>query len=156
MMGDLVEITLSNAEMMQAASIGCIRTIRGKGLADPSRSRKKEKGFSQWHLDVEGACAEMAFAKCLDLYWSGIAMDTFNAGDVGDIQVRHTDLEFGSLILRPADDDSATFALVIGAAPVFTVVGWIHAGDGKKDQWAHGKDSGEPYWRVPQSELRRF
>ena len=49
-----------------------------------------------------------------------------------------------------------TFALVIGEAPTFTVIGWIYAGDGKQEQWAHGEDGSEPYWRVPQSELRSF
>jgi hypothetical protein len=152
----MLEVTLSNAEIIQAALIGCMRTIRGKSFRDPSSSRKKQKKYSQWHLDIEGSCAEMAFAKARDLYWSGITMDTFKDGDVGEVQVRHTELAHGSLVLRPGDNDSSPFALVIGAAPTFMVVGWIYARDGKQKQWAQGKDGDEPYWRVPQSDLRRF
>ncbi len=152
-----MEVTLNNTEIAVAALIGCGRTIRGKGFRDPSRTRKKESGLSQWQIDIEGACAEAAFAKARNLYWSGLALDTFKAGDVGDVQVRHTELEYGSLVLRPTDtDDSAPFALVIGSAPTFRVIGWIIAGDGKQEQWKHGKDTSEPYWRVPQSALRSF
>lgn len=151
-----MEVILNNTEIAVAALIGCGRTIRGKGFRDPSRARKKESGLNQWQIDVEGSCAEAAFAKSRNLYWSGIALDTFKAGDVGDVQVRHTELEYGSLVLRPGDDDAAPFALVIGTAPTFSVIGWIIARDGKQEQWKHGKNTSEPYWRVPQSALQRF
>jgi len=152
----VIKVTLENAEIIQGCLIGCMRTIRGKDFKDPSATRKKEKNVSQWHIDIEGACAEMAFAKGIDIYWSGMAMDTLKAPDVGVVQIRHTDLEYGGLILRPDDNDSETFALVTGAVPKFCIVGWICASDGKVDHRKQGQDTSEPYWKVPQAELNQF
>lgn len=149
------EVRLTNAEVIQACLVGCMRTIKGFALDDVSRSRKKSKNMSQWHIDIEGACAEMAFARLHDRYWSA-AWDSFKEPDVGPIQIRHTDLDYGCLVLRPADADDEQFALVVGATPTFKVIGWIKCIDGKQPQWQHGTDTSEPYWRVPQDDLRKF
>ena len=143
---------LTDAEILQACVIGCMRTIKGKRLVDPSKQRKKEQKASQWHLDIEGACAEMAYAKARDKFWSA-AWDTFKEPDVGPVQIRHTELQHGCLIVRPDDKDHEPFALVTGTAPDFIIVGWMLAGDAKRDIWAQGLNTNEPYWRVPQSAL---
>ena len=66
----------------------------------------------------------MAYAKARDMFWSA-AWDTFKEPDVGPVQIRHTELENGCLIVRPDDKDYEPFALVTGKSPDFVVVGWI-------------------------------
>jgi hypothetical protein len=152
----MIKVELTNIEIGMGCLIGCGRTIRGKHFKDASRKRKKEKNMSQWHIDIEGACGEIAFAKWKGAYWTGSEMDTFKGGDVGDFQVRHTHLQQGCLIVRPGDKDSDPYALVTGEAPYFVVVGWMEAGEAKQEKWLHGQNTDEPYYRVPQQALTKF
>lgn len=123
-----------------------IRKARSEPYGHPS-----ERG--DWDVVIEGAAAEMAVAKALRLYWGDSPALDYN-GDVGRYQVRSTDHADGHLILYERDADDATFVLVTGRAPAFTVRGFILARDGKRDEYlANGRLRSEG-WMVPQSALR--
>jgi hypothetical protein len=146
----VVEITLSNQEMMVAAYAGCRRTVasRARGLVPEFGNNPLEI----WGMDVEGAAGEMAAAKALNLYWDG-AVNTFHRGDVGPIQIRTAIAHDRCLIVRDRDSDEDHFVLVTGLMPTFRIHGWIRGADAKRPEWLRAPQGRPPAWFVPQSEL---
>ena len=119
-----MEIELTLYEMEMAATVGL------KRRADSIAKKRKGHKRGSWSKDIEGACAEYVVAKALDKCWNG-SVNTFKEiADVGDIEVRHTELTDGSLIIRTGDDPEAVYVLVTGACPTFKIRGWIKAKDG--------------------------
>ena len=105
-----------------------------------------------WTDDIEGAAAEMAWAKLRDRYWS-YAVNTFKSGDVGNVQVRSASRPTDSLIVRAKDSDIDVFVLMIGRSPTFRAVGWMRGKAAKQEKWERGPNNRPPAWFVPQSEL---
>jgi len=108
-----------------------------------------------WSEDIEGACAELALAKHLDIHWDG-SVNTFKSKpDVGDLEVRVTSHQSGRLIVRPHDSDTATYVLLVGSCPNYRVVGCMTGAQAKSEQWLTSPDSrGRPAaYFVPQSDL---
>jgi hypothetical protein len=104
-------------------------------------------------MDIEGAGAEMAYCKLADAYWTG-SIGTFHEADVGkDIQIRHTILKDGRLIVRSGDNPNHKYVLVIGSMPNYTIVGWIKGVDAKKNEFIlNPNGKGDAYF-VPQNKL---
>lgn len=118
-----------------------------------STSRWREDA---WSIDIEGACAELAYAKLMGVYWDG-SVDTFKSqGDVGNIEVRSARRETDSLIIRPNDDPYSVYVLMIGTIPNFKCAGGLVGMDARKDEFLRGaRDKGRPEaWFVPQEELK--
>jgi hypothetical protein len=146
-----VKVTLSWLEVFQAACAGSMRRI--DALKYGRVHRYGEPSLNFWGVDIEGAAAEMAFAKLANTYWHSIARRPEELpGDVGTMQVRCTQREDGCLILHPEDDDDACFYLLTGQIPTFTVRGWIFGADGKRQEFWR-TDTGRPAYFVPQSVL---
>jgi hypothetical protein len=145
------EVTLTSSEVFLASMVGARRRIAAV-YQNQSRDVFAGEDFN-WQTDIEGACAEMAVAKALGIYWSG-PVNTFKAPDVGEFQVRHTRLQSGSLIIRPSDRDVERFVLVTGKIPRFVVHGWILAADAKKERFLTAPNGKPSCWMVPQSELQ--
>ncbi len=148
-----MNVVLSWSEVLFAAHVGVARRVNAL-----RNNRKAAYGCTDddaWDKDIEGACGEIAVAKALGIYWNGSIGDL--AVDVGPYQVRTTGLEHGCLMLHKKDEDDKQFILVTGRAPRMRIVGWIFAGDGKRDEW--WKDptrKGRPAWFVPQAALKDF
>lgn len=115
---------------------------------------------THWQLMVQGAMAEFAVAKYLNVLWKPETTKPDSAPDIGDIgkhlQVRSTGLVDGCLLIKPTDENLHMFVLVIGDANAtdfparVNIVGCMVGRDCKKVRWQ--KDGSDTYF-VPQSEL---
>lgn len=139
-------------EVEQAAMVGARRRIESR-----SRGFKNGSGYNDengWQIDIEGAAAEMAFAKLAHVYWSYSVNSFRREGDVGRIQIRHTERENGSLIIRPKDADTGLFVLVVGKIPSFNIVGAITAKKAKANpEWQKDYNNRDSAFFVPQESL---
>lgn len=145
-----LSVKLNNSEVFLAATVGVRRMITS--FMSPEMNKVANEKFG-WHSDIEGACAEMAFAKATGMYWGG-TVNTFKLPDVAGIQIRHTEYDNGHLIVREDDKDDEMFVLVTGKAPHFTVRGCLLGADAKRPEYFRGE--GYPAWFVPQSALEPY
>ena len=120
-------VTLTPNEIHLAASHAILR--RYEKLAG-KRADRIQKEKSTWDNEIEGACAELAWCKLYNHYWTGVS--GLRAKDGGDVEIRWTKWHSGGLIVYPHDKDSSIFVLARGSAPTFEFIGWLTGGDGKK------------------------
>lgn len=141
-----MKIILTQHEILMGALAGTLRRISSMGAAYTPSS-------DLWSIDIEGACAEVAAAKGLNMYWSG-SVNTFKLPDLAcNIQVRHTIKRNGCLIVRNDDANNEKFVLVVGEAPEFFIVGWLYGGEAKDDKYEYNPNNREPAYFVPQDKL---
>lgn len=151
----MVTVTLTWPEQLQAVIIGGMRRIGSK-----ARCRTAPYGDPQanlWDIDIEAAGAELAVAKAMGVYWTGICGYPEPAGDVGGLEVRSTKRMDGRLILHDRDKDDAPYILVRGAMPIYQIVGWIYGRDGKQERYLFHGDGRSAHRRayfVPVEALR--
>lgn len=141
-------MTLTGYEVHMASLVGLHRRLRQlmKGRAKPGIGRGEV-----WGMDIEAACAELAFAKEAGLYWGG-SVDTFKLeGDVVGYEVRRAARETDSLIIRPGDHKDRVYVLMIGTAPEFRCAGWIAGDDAMEPEFWRDTEPGA--WFVPQESL---
>lgn len=144
----MTQVTLTPREVAYAATAGIYRYMAAVRRQRPQMEGQPARG--RWDTDIEGCCAEMALAKCLDRYWSGAS----ETGDVGRYEVRSSPYPDAHLIILERDADDAPFVLVTGNAPDFQVRGWILGRDAKRDHYYRGGACGhKPAYWVPQSAL---
>lgn len=148
------EVSLTWFELMQAAVTGATRRIEYMKMNFSDRYGYPNEE-DDWTRDIEGAAAEMAFAKARNRYWS-YSVNTFRSQDVGKVQVRSSFRENGSLIVRPHDKDEDIFVLLTGRAPKFRLIGWIRGNEAKRQEWVRAPNEVRPAYFVPQSALRPF
>ena len=150
-------VTLSWAEAACAVHAGSLRVVLNR------HNRNEEPygmiaGGDYFGADCHACGAEMAAAKYLDRYWTPVADKAkkvpYDVGVLTGVQVRHTQLPDGRLLLHPEDSDWDTFVLVTGKLPTFVLVGWIYGVDGKKLEWWADPNGNRPCYFVPQSALR--
>jgi len=143
-------IQLTTQELMQAGLVGVMRRVASiKAKLNKNVHAKK----SNWATDIDGAAAEMAFAKYKDTYWSG-HVNSWKAADVGVYHVRSTNYSNGHLIIRPNDPDGVIFVLVIADAPYFRIVGTIPSDKAKLHAYRRdGTDGESDAWWIPQHHL---
>jgi hypothetical protein len=106
---------------------------------------------------VQGARAEVAVARFLDVEWTAAAVPEFRQVefDVGHLQVRSTPRPNGRLIVHPGDPDNQPFVLVRSHRdPVFVLVGWVYGEEAKQRAWWTAPASGRPCYLVPNERLR--
>lgn len=146
-------IRLEWYELEQAGIIGLQRQIEAF-----RKNLTPKLGYWSWHSHIEGALAELAVAKALNIYWAG-GVNTFGAADVGaDIQVRlrkpKTPEELPALIVRPNDKPTDIYILVTGESPQFTVVGWISGLQAQNPEFLADYGGRGAAYFVPQHYLR--
>lgn len=138
-------IILNSTELMIASLAGSMRRV--SSIKD-GLNKNKHAEKSDWSTDVDGAAAEMAFAKFLNVYWSA-ANNSFKEPDVGTWQVRSTSRKDGHLIIRHNDKElEERFVLIITEPPKYHIVGFILNLNSRQDRYWRG-DS----WWVPQTDL---
>lgn len=142
-----MKVRLEKYEMIMAAYVGLRRHIE---KFDSKLKNNHGNPRFGWHTNVEGACAELAVAKHFGVYWDG-SVNTYKAPDVCGWQVRHTELDDGSLIVRDDDANDQAFVLVTGQAPEYELRGWLYGREAKRAEWHYR--SGTPCWMVPQKSL---
>lgn len=143
-----MNVTLNSNQFSAAALCGLKRQL----TSIMHNAERKVTKPRVWDEDINGACAEMAVAKALDIFWTP-SINTFKAPDVGPYQVRSTTLDNGCLILRAGDSPTEVFIFVTGIAPDFILRGWLMGSEGmreehERDPHGHGKA-----WFVPQNFL---
>lgn len=145
-------VVLNQNEIYIASIIGVRRNITS--INSPECNKVKNKDFG-WHIDIEAACAELAVAKYLNLYWD-FSVNTFKKPDVGNYQVRHTQKKDGRLIIREKDGDDERYYLVTGTSPAYSIVGWIVGREAKADKYKFAGYNNMPdCWMVPQEGLNK-
>ena len=149
----LIEITLKDYELVQAATTGGLRNIGAIKRGYESNIAGKE-----WQAHIEGACGELAVAKAMGRYWGG-SINTFKHG--GDIdstgwEVRTRSDHNHDLIVRDTDPDGRVFILVTGRSPTFRVHGWIESGDAKREEWLQDHGGHGPAYFVPKEHLLKL
>lgn len=145
-----ISVKLNQYEMIEAGNIGMLRRILSLNKLN---DRMHSPYSNPWQIDMEGAMAEMAYAKAMGVYWPA-GVGTFKAPDVGSVQVRATERHDNSLIIRSNDKDEDVYVLVTGSAPQYNIVGWIRGADGKNPSFVKTPNGGAPAYFVPQSKLR--
>lgn len=145
-------VKLTWPEVTMAGCVGVAREVRSLQRGDYNRY-KCEKDF-MWSAHIEGACAELAFAKAFGFYWADKGDDR-KSGDVAGFEVRCTGWPNGHLLLHDDDIDSRACVLAVGRAPEFRLAGWIRIGDGKQMRWKRDPTGkGRDAFFVPQAVLR--
>ena len=147
-----MKITLTPVEIASAAQVGLLRRV--SSIQNKLTDRRMNPNQMNWEIDIEGACAELAAAKGLNIFWC-CGINTFKAADLGsNIQVRHTAKRSNRLIIRDGDKAEDVFVLVTGSAPEYEIVGWVLGKDGKNPSYLNdANDIGKPAYFVPQSAL---
>lgn len=150
-------IVLTPAEIRMAIAIGGMR--REESIAQNLVNCTQKDGYvgeTAWDMDINGAGAELAYCKFRNVYWGG-CVNNFKEADVGNnIQIRSTKLENGGLIIRPNDDPTHYYVLVVGQLPKYDVVGWILGADGMDVINLRAPNGREAAYFVPQSKLHTF
>lgn len=144
-------VELEWAEVLQAAHVGCMRNVRA--LSRGARHRYEDMG-SAWAQNIEGAAAEMAVAKALDIYWSDAPRPDHGAGDVGPYEVRST--RNRGLLIYQDDPVERVFVLVAGCAPRLEIVGWLVAHEAQQRHYWNDVDLRVPCFEVPREHLHDF
>lgn len=124
----MTEVRLEWFEVLMGATTGMHRRIQSMKLHPRS---ERDYTNDRWGRDIESALAEVAVGKSLKMYWPG-SIDVGSDPDVGKLQVRHTELSNGHLIVRPRDSDLHTFVLVTGRMGIYQVHGWITGEEAKR------------------------
>jgi len=145
-----VIITLTWAEVLLAAQVGCMRNVQC--LENEWHDRSGDP-TNTWTRNIEGTCGEMAVAKWLNVYWSGNVGD-LNAADVGDLEVKtNTSRRWDDLMIQRENRTDRNYVSVLSFLPRFKICGWITGAEGKQDKyWREGKP-GQPCYFVPRSDL---
>ena len=143
-----VIIQLSPAEIQMAAFVGCQRTVQC--FQNGSKHRYGAKDSNGWQMSIEGALAECALAKHLQIFWS---KGTPGACDVGPHDVRATEHLHGSLIIHPTDADERKYYLLTGCNGKYYVRGYMYGYHAKQQKYWKDPQGGRPAFFVPQADL---
>ena len=151
------EVKLEWYEVLQAAMSGVMKRISSirAGTSDDYGWGGDHQGDA-WTREIEGAAAEIAYAKFRNQYWSA-SVDKVGSPDVGKrVQVRCCPFRGKNLLIRPRDSDEDIFVLVVGRSPVFQIQGWIKGRDGKREEWKRSPNGGSPVYLVDPRVLKGF
>lgn len=161
-----VFVSLSREMQMLAAEVGIYRNVDAM-----QKRRSHPDGFSsrrnEWSTNIEGAAAELAVAYHFGMKWVAIARNLARLpGDVGDIQVKQTDVPAGHLQLNKGYADDRTdksrfrpespYIGVRGVMPKMELFGWLYGWEIVRPEWVvvFDTDKTRPVYRVPTQELR--
>ena len=115
-------VRLSSSEQRMACLVGTERRLTA--LEAGGRDRHAVRAEQVWHIDIEGAGAELAFAKAMGWFWDGSVGTFHHRADVREVHVRQTSWSSGHLLIRPSVDVPGVYALVVGSLPRYWVKGW--------------------------------
>ena len=142
-------IKLELPEIMIASQVGIMRQL--EDIKKDKKSFSGEKKEGAWQRHIEGALAECALAKHLNVYWN---KKPWPAPDVGEVEVRSNAYPNADLRIEPKDPDDRKFYLLTGLNGTYTIRGWMYAGDAKQKKWYKTYDLGrEKKYFVPQEFL---
>lgn len=105
-------------------------------------------------LHKEGAPPELCIARFCEVPWPA-GIDVFRRGtDVDILEVRSRTELWYAMIVRDADPNDRPVVLVVGEGAVLWAIGWMLAGDAKKQEsWRDNHGGRPPAWFVPKVAL---
>jgi hypothetical protein len=146
-----ITVTLTGNEMYHGATCGVLRRLTSQRAGLRDRWGLDGEGYTR---DIHGALAELAVAKYLGRYWTGIN-GRIKDDDVRGLQVRWTRWHCNRLLLHPDDADDTPYILVTGDPPDLVIRGWILGREGKLPAyWDDPTGTARPAFFVPQAALR--
>lgn len=147
-------IELTEIEMEMAFTVAKARRL--ESIMNNRKNRHQYDPDDIWQDEFNGAAAELAYCKYRGEYWGG-TVGSFKEADVAkSVQIRHTILMNGCLIVRPDDNQEHYYVLVTGGPRQFRIVGWIQGKDAINEKWKKSPNKRPPAYFVPQRALRRF
>ena len=145
-----VAIQLTPAEIFQGAISGVMR--QAQNIQRQHHGAHGANNQNDWQMHIEGALAEFAVAKHLNVFWSG-KLGLYTPGDVGSIEVRSSQKYENSLIVRKGDLDQAKFVFLTGVNGSYLIHGWITGFEAKQDRYLRSPNGREPAYFVPKNKL---
>lgn len=148
----MITIELSKAEIFCVAMHGVMRHCQAERFA---KGEPYGRPTYVWDVAIESCGSEFAVARYTGLFWHSLSKYPHSLpGDVGHLQVRHTQHEDGHMIVHDRDKDHDPFILVTGSIPKLTLRGWLYGKDCKKPEYYRTEGVRHPAYFVPQSELK--
>ena len=150
-MGERIELNESDRAL--ATWVGAERFAYGS-----KHCQDKAKGnIDKKQMSIDGALAEMAFAKHSGLYWPPTVRGKEDRPDVPPFEVRGTrNIVGGNLLIKP-DDRRGLYVLVLIHTDWFEVVGYSTVTTEPMPvghPWENNQK--EMNWRIMRHELREF
>lgn len=144
----MIEVKLDYPEIMQAAQIGMMRQI--ECIKWKSVHKNNLPRGDSWQMHIEGALAEVALAKHLNVFHS---KGQRAALDVGLYEVRSTPSHTNRLIVQKDDPDDHFCWLVTGSDGSYRIHGGMRYGEAKHQKYWTDPVGGRPAYFVPQCDL---
>lgn len=141
---------LNQYQCMYAVFVASMRRAQGHVISgEKGTTQGYTREHQNWDDECEGAAAEMAVAKWLDLFWCG-RIANLKKPDVGPWQVRQTKYTSGHLLLNKRDKGDEYFFLVTGRMPKFMIYGPMLCSEGQLEKyWDKPKREGGECYMVP-------
>lgn len=148
----MTDIVLTPSEILQGALVGVLRQSRAMQNGwKPAAGATEDR---HWQIHIAGALGEVAVAKYLGVYWSGVGeLGQTDVGGTTGHDVRCRAGATDELPIKADDPNDRRFYLVTGGYGVYKFRGWFMAGDGKREEWLVKCADGRNLYFVPQGEL---
>ena len=145
-----LRVPLTWREVALGGEVGVHRRIHRLAKARRDDGYGYPNEADVWTREVNGALAELAVAKALNVYWTAMAQQS--GPDVCGLHVRWAARP--ELVVRPYEDDDWTYVLVTGTPIVgdatLTIHGSYRGGDAKQHpEWQRAPGGVRPAFFVP-------
>jgi len=152
----MVEVELSNSEILNAAMWGCFRNVQSWKNANDKHGANTER--DGWQLNIMACLSEMAWSKHKRVYYNA-SIGNYNAADVDDYyQIRASSIIYRNnacLRFHPSDDNEKPYILALVGMGKVVFSGWLWGAEGKQHKyWCDKWNVGRPAYFVEQSDLR--
>jgi len=145
----VIKVSLERYEMELASSVGRARNL--SAIVKSSKDSYPSDSQNAWGQHIDGAGAELAFAKFIGLYWDG-SVDTYRSG-TGDLPYTQVDVKHSrDGKWKVKEKDKGELVLVRGTMPEYIIEAYCTAEDVKKYAPAYSEPK---LWAVPEDERQR-
>lgn len=146
----MIAIRLERYEMEIASSVGRARNL--SAIARGSKDVYPSDSQNAWGQHIDGAGAEMAFAKYIGLYWDG-SVDTYRSG-TGDLPYTQIDVKHSrDGKWKVKERDKGDLVLVRGTMPEYIIEAYCNAESVRRYMPAFKEPA--CLWYVPEDERCR-
>ncbi len=152
-MDTTVQLTLPEWDL--AVNTARIRIIASASQGLNHATTYKRDALTRLKEEVVGACGEIGLGKATG-QWFVPGLNTFHSVPdcLRDVEVRATDMSYGSLIVRDNDADDRRFVLAVVSGSRVSLMGWLWGRDAKQARWLRDPHGNRQAWFVPQRALR--
>ena len=151
-----IDVRLTHHETLVACFVGLMRQVKSLSRRSSDTYGFDADGGDGWKIQMNGACAEQAFAKATNRHWD-CSVDVFARPDfMPNIDVKSRPSHSAALIVRPDAHDDWKYVHVTGTPfSRHKIHGWIYGRDAKRSEWEGRPDPTRPLcFEVPSEALR--